>query len=184
MTGALELPAQHTVLLAELAVTGPSGERAPRVFLADASTPSPTSMRAADPREDDLRALARGTSDTCGAPYNSRSYCFPRALVASHTAPVGVDIERVQACGKAFADSIQTPSERAAGSPPGDPDYHFTSLWCSKEALSKALGDPLAYDPRRLEGPGAWREGRSGPWRACALDVGAGYLAWLCWHAG
>jgi hypothetical protein len=183
MTGALELFAPEAVAVRELAVAGPSDEGVPRVLLADSWTPSRLGVRAGGLGEDGLRALARGTSDTWGAPYNSRSYCFPRALVASHIAPVGVDIERVQACGKTFADSIQTPAERALGSPPGGPDDHFTSLWCSKEALSKALGDPLAYDPRRLEGPGAWTGGRSGPWRACALDVGAGYVAWICWRA-
>jgi hypothetical protein len=96
---------------------------------------------------------------------------------------VGVDIERVGRCDDAFACSIQTPAERATGSPHGDRDRYLTSLWSSKEALAKALGEPLAYEPRRLEGPGAWPEGRSGPWRARALDLGAGYLGWVCWRA-
>jgi hypothetical protein len=132
-----------------------------------------------------LRELARTASAEAGAPFTSRSYRFPFALVAAHTAAVGVDIERVERCDRTFADSIRTPAELAAGSPrEGDPDRFFTSLWSSKEALSKALGDALAYDPRRLEGPGSWPDGRSGPWRAVSIDVGEdGHVAWLCWRA-
>jgi len=130
-----------------------------------------------------LRERARGRSAEAGAPFTSRSYSFPFALVAWHSSPVGVDIERVQPCDEAFADSIRTPAERAVGAPQGDPGRFFTSLWSSKEALSKALGDALSYDPRWLEGPGAWPDGRSGPWRAMTLEVGAGHVAWLCWRA-
>jgi phosphopantetheinyl transferase (holo-ACP synthase) len=93
-----------------------------------------------------------------------------------------VDIERVQRCDEAFAASIQTPRERVALPVQGDRDRHFTSLWSGKEALSKALGDALAYDPRRLEGPLGWPDGRSGPWRAARLEVGAEHVAWVCWR--
>jgi hypothetical protein len=154
------------------------GEQAPSVQLIDA--------RAIEvPDEEALREYARRLSADAGAPSASRSYCFPFALIASHTAAVGVDIERVERCDRAFADSIRTPAELAAGWPrEGDPDRFFTSLWSSKEALSKALGDALAYDPRQLEGPGSWPDGSSGPWRASSLDVGeGGHVAWLCWRA-
>ncbi len=105
--------------------------------------------------------------------------------MAWHSAPVGVDIERVAPCDEAFADSIRTPAERAAATPQRRlPDRHITSLWSSKEALSKALGDALDYDPRRLEGPQAWPNGRSGPWRAVTLDLADDeHVAWLCWRA-
>lgn len=131
-----------------------------------------------------LRELARAASAGIDAPFTSRSYSFPLALVAAHSAAVGVDIERVATCDAAFADSIRTPAELSAAAEPtrADRDRYFTSLWSSKEALSKALGDALAYDPRRLEGPGAWPDGRSGPWRATALDVPDGYVAWVCWR--
>jgi hypothetical protein len=157
-------------------LTVPHGgrERAPTVQLIDART-------ADVPDEADLRALARKVCAEVAGPFTSRSYRFPFALLATHTAAVGVDIERVEPCDAAFADSIRTPAERSAGSPHEDHDRYFTSLWSSKEALSKALGDALAYDPRRLEGPGAWPEGRSGPWRATPLEVPDGYVAWLCW---
>lgn len=61
-------------------------------------------------------------------------------------------------------------------------DRRITSLWSSKEALAKALGDALDYDPRRLEGPGAWPEGRSGSWRARALEPAGEYVGWVCWR--
>jgi hypothetical protein len=152
------------------------GEQTPLLRLLDARAAG-----AAD--EASLRELARAASAHAGAPFISRSYRFPFALVAAHSAAVGVDIERVEPCDRAFADSIRTPAERAAAaSPHEDHDRYCTSLWSSKEALSKALGDALAYDPRRLEGPGAWPDGRSGPWRATPLDVPDGYVGWLCWR--
>lgn len=129
-----------------------------------------------------LRERARKCSVDTGAPFTSRSYSFPFAPVAWHSSAVGVDIERVQPCDEVFGDSIRTPAERSAGVPQGDLDRFFTSLWSSKEALSKALGDALDYDPRHLEGPGGWPDGRSGPWRAVTLEVGAEHVAWLCWR--
>jgi phosphopantetheinyl transferase len=129
-----------------------------------------------------LRERARERSAQAGAPFTSRSYSFPFALVAWHSFAVGVDIERVQPCDEAFGDSICTPAERAAGAPPGDPGRFFTSLWSSKEALSKALGDALEYDPRWLEGPGAWPDGSSGPWSAHPLELGPEHVGWVCWR--
>jgi phosphopantetheinyl transferase len=129
-----------------------------------------------------LRDWARATAPP-GARNVSRSYSFPYALVAWHDGPVGVDIGRVAPCDTAFADSIRTPAERAADVPVGEArDRVVTSLWCSKEALAKALGDARRYDPRRLEGPPSWPGGQAGPWRAQALLAPAGHVAWLCWH--
>ncbi|HEY7935200.1 MAG TPA: 4'-phosphopantetheinyl transferase superfamily protein [Solirubrobacteraceae bacterium] len=151
-------------------------EAPPQVRLIDACT-----VGLSD--EASLRERARETSAHTGARFTSRSYSFPFALVAWHSSAVGVDIERVEPCDEAFGESIRTPTERAAGAPEEDRDRFFTSLWSSKEALSKALGDPLGYDPRHLQGPGTWPDGRSGPWRAATLEVGAEHVAWLCWWA-
>jgi hypothetical protein len=154
------------------------------VLLLDAS-PAASAGAGAGPDEDWLRARARTVSERDPSAHSSRSYSFPLALVACHNAAVGVDIELVAPCDQAFIESIQTPAERAEAAdrePDGDPDRAAVSLWSSKEALSKALGDALAYDPRRLEGPGGWRDGRSGPWRASTLDVGVGYVGWVCWR--
>ncbi len=148
----------------------------PKVRLIDA--------RAMELRDEaSLREWVRKASADTDAPFISRSYSFPFALMAWHTSPVGIDIERVTPCDETFADSIRTQAERARGWPSENPDRFFTSLWSSKEALSKALGDALAYDPRWLDGPGAWPEGRSGPWRAMTFDVSMEHIGWLCWHA-
>ncbi|RKQ93027.1 4'-phosphopantetheinyl transferase superfamily protein [Solirubrobacter pauli] len=118
-----------------------------------------------------LRARAR----TLGG--QSRSYCAPYAVVAFHDGPVGVDIERVVDCDDRFAASITTPSERV----PRDA-AEIISLWSSKEALAKALGDAVAYDPRRLESPAAWRNGVNGAWHAQALTLPDGFRGWVCWR--
>jgi phosphopantetheinyl transferase len=120
----------------------------------------------------ELRAHARALHA------DSRSYCPPYALLAWHDGPVGVDIERVVECDARFAASIVTPDEAV---PRRDED--IVSLWSSKEALAKALGDALDYDPQRLEGPGGWRNGVNGAWRASALSLPDGYCGWVCWLA-
>lgn len=150
------------------------GESTPHARLIDA--------RVSGLDESRLVASARALSDIAGARWVSRSYRFPLALVAWHDAPVGIDIERVTAWDGAFAESICTPAERTAGWPHEDDDGYLSSLWSSKEALAKALGDALAYDPRRLESPMAWPDGRSGPWRATTLTAARDHVAWLCWH--
>jgi len=108
---------------------------------------------------------------------DSRSYCAPYALVAWHDGPVGVDIERVVGCDARFAESITTPDERVPHT-----DREIISLWSGKEALAKALGDAVDYDPRRLEAPGGWRNGVNGAWRAWALPLPDGYCGWACWR--
>jgi 4'-phosphopantetheinyl transferase superfamily len=127
--------------------------------------------------EEELRLEARTLSEACGAPHSSRSYSHPYALVAWHDGPVGVDIERVERCEAPFADLICTPAERA------ELDGWLASLWCGKEALTKALGDPLRYEPGRIDSPARWPAGRSGPWRAERLTAPPGHVAWLCWRA-
>ncbi len=130
-----------------------------------------------------LRAWARTQAASTGAAHTSRSYRYPYALVASHSEPVGVDIERVEPFDQAFLESIFTPSEQRVGVGDADPDRYLASLWSSKEALAKALGDAVRYDPRRLGSPIFWPEARSGPWRASTLQVPAGHVAWLCWRS-
>jgi hypothetical protein len=135
--------------------------------------------RAAGVDEPGLRAWARAEAERGAAARASRSYSYPYALIAWHDEAVGVDIERIESCDAAFADSICTPRERAEIAP----DTCLSSLWCSKEALAKALGDALRYDPRRLDSPMLWPGGRAGSWRAAAVDAPAGHTAWLCWRA-
>jgi 4'-phosphopantetheinyl transferase EntD len=135
----------------------------------------------------DLATRARALAATTRAPHACRSYRFPYALVAWHDAPVGVDLERVEPCDDAFARLTCTPAERAAVSahaPGTTRDAFLTSLWSGKEAMAKALGDALRYEPSRLEAPLRWPAGRAGRWHARAVDaVPAGHVGWLVWAA-
>ena len=148
-------------------------------------------VRLLDAREDrldahGLRVRVRAVGSDLGLPRVTRSYRFPHALVAAHDGPVGVDLERVEPVDRAFAVSIATPEERAAldaGEAGDDVAAWAIALWSAKEALAKALGDPCAYDPRRLPSPARWPNLRAGAWRAAQLAVPPGFTAWLCWHA-
>ena len=131
--------------------------------------------------EPGLRSWAR-SAGISAAQHVSRSYRYPFALVACYSQPVGVDIERLEAGDPEFTASICTPQELRALHDRLAQDGLSSSLWCSKEALSKALGDALRYDPRRLPSPLLWPGGRSGPWRALALAAPPGHVAWLCWR--
>ncbi len=132
-----------------------------------------------------LRAWAGQVCAASGAAHASRSYREPYALVAWFEGRVGVDLERVDGLDRPFAVSVATPQERLRFDERLDDPAFIASLWCSKEALAKALGDALAYDPRRLESPLGWREGVAGRWRARRVeDVPPGHVAWLCWERG
>ena len=133
--------------------------------------------------EPGLKAWARAESDRAAGPHSSRSYRYPYALIACHSEPVGVDIERIEPHDQPFLESIRTPSEPAEPPAGAAADRYAASLWSSKEALSKALGDALSYDPRRLESPITWPNGRSGRWQAASLTVPAGHVGWLCWRS-
>ncbi|MGO9900382.1 MAG: 4'-phosphopantetheinyl transferase superfamily protein [Solirubrobacteraceae bacterium] len=96
---------------------------------------------------------------------------------------LGVDLERIERFEPDFLESICTPSERAGLSSLDDRDAYCAALRCNKEALAKALGDPIAHDPRRLESPMHWHESRSGPWNAFELAAPSNHTAWLCWRS-
>lgn len=114
----------------------------------------------------------------------SRSYRHPYALVACHSRAVGVDLERLEPCDENFAASICTPQELPQVAAAPERDAFLISLWSSKEALTKALGDAVDYDPRRLAAPLFWPQGRAGPWRARQLPAPPDHVAWLCWRDG
>ncbi len=151
----------------------------------DLGTPGVTLLdaRAAGLDAPALRHWARHVAAASGAPYTTRSYRYPYALVAWHSRPVGVDIERVEPCDTPLADLICTPEERVGAAGATDPDGYVTSLWSAKEALAKALGDALAYEPSRLSSPAHWPGGRAGPWRAGQPAAPPGHVAWLCWRS-
>jgi hypothetical protein len=130
-----------------------------------------------------LKAWVRAEAVLLGGPHTSRSYRYPYALLAWHTEPLGVDIERIEPFDRAFMESICTPPERRLLTENTHPDALLASLWSSKEALAKALGDALRYDPRRLDSPAQWPDGRAGPWGAAELALPAGHSGWLCWRS-
>jgi hypothetical protein len=147
---------------------------APQVRLLDA--------RAAGVGEPGLREWARDT-DEDGELHVTRAYRFPYALAAWHSEPVGVDIERIEHLELDFLESICTPAERRWLSGRPYPYALLAWLWCSKEALAKALGHALSYDPRRLDSPVFWPGGRSGPWRGVPVPVPPGHSGWMCWRS-
>jgi phosphopantetheinyl transferase len=148
---------------------------APEAYLLDA--------RSAGVDESGLRAWARSFTERAGAPHVTRSYRHPFALVSWHHDAVGIDIERLEPCDAEFAQSICTPEEITEWARLRNPQAHTSSMWSSKEALAKALGEPLSYDPRRLAAPMFWPQGRAGCWRAANLPVNADHVAWLCWRS-
>ena len=133
--------------------------------------------------EPGLRAAARAVTDATGDPHTSRSYRYPYALVSSHARSVGVDIERFEPCDPTSAASMCTPTETVDWWSPSKPHEYVVALWSSKEALAKALGNALDYDPRRLPAPMLWPGGRAGVWRAAELQVTDGHVAWVCWRS-
>lgn len=135
----------------------------------------------ADDRE--LRALARSVSVTSGSEYASRSYSFPYALIAMHDRPVGVDVERIGRCDSQFADLICTRDERVEVARAGEADKLLTSLWSSKEALAKGLGDALRYEPSRLDAPARWPNSQAGAWSCEEVAIDRAHVAWVCWRS-
>lgn len=137
-----------------------------------------------DARSDGLdeAGLRRRAREAVGdARCSSRSYRYPFALVGSHDAAIGVDVERLMPFDAAFADYICTPREHDRLCRAADRGEFLTSLWAGKEALAKALGDALVYEPSRLEAPELWPNGTAGRWRAERVPAPDGHVAWVCW---
>jgi len=129
-----------------------------------------------------LKAWAREQGAPRRASHTSRSYRHPYGLVAWHTEPVGIDMEQVDRFRSEFLDAICTPEERSLPVP-DDVEAYIASLYCSKEAFSKAEGNPLRYHPSQVGSPMFWPEGRSGPWRAVELALPSGFRGWVCWRS-
>lgn len=129
---------------------------------------------------DELRAAARELCARSEVRFASRAYRYPFALVATHQFRVGVDIERFVGFTALDAPAILSPGERARGIE--FTDEQVSSIWSGKEALAKALGDALDYEPGRLESPWFWREGRCGRYLAASFSVGDEFGAWVVWE--
>lgn len=149
-----------------------------------------------------LRAAARALCHSRpGSTHSSRSYRGGYGVVALGTSRVGVDLERRDAVAvpgepgaavRTFLDAVATPAELRDAAGSGWDPVAAASLWSSKEALAKALGAPLLYDPRRLDAPATWPEEPTGAlrvagrWRALplarALALPDRLLGWVVWE--
>jgi phosphopantetheinyl transferase (holo-ACP synthase) len=110
----------------------------------------------------------------------SRSYSGVIALVAGWHQRVGVDVEFLHRASDtswsiddmSFRSAMMTPEEREhLPMLDDDPGASAVNLWCSKEALAKALGTTRGMDPARLTGAAMWDHLRRGAWRATFLDL-------------
>lgn len=150
-------------------------------------------IRDTDPTR--LASRARALSDNSW-PCWSRSYSGVVALIAGWHHRVGVDIELLHQADEAtwsiddpnFRSTIMSAEERAMwpNTTSADPWASATSVWCSKEALAKALGTPLEMDPARLTGPTAWPGASRGSWCAKFLDVSSlanSAVAWVVYES-
>ncbi len=122
------------------------------------------------------------TGSGAGAHCISRSYRHPFALIATHTDVLGVDIERVDPFDKDFAESICTPSEWSSDATRPRGAVELADVWSTKEALAKALGNALDYDPRRLVSLALAPNSRASTWQAARVSVPSGYVGWVIWR--
>jgi 4'-phosphopantetheinyl transferase len=90
---------------------------------------------------------------------------------------VGVDVERLDRRSRAVERTL-TPAEAAALGRAGDRHAELLRIWCRKEALAKALGGGLGWEPLRFDttAPGAL-------WLA-DVPVAAGHVAALACTGG
>ena len=151
----------------------------------------PYVARLVDEDHDQLRRRARSECDDRWRHW-SRSYSGDVALIAGWRERVGVDVEvlggRIEPTWSLdnadYRATMMTPEERERPLTldPGAARQGAISLWCSKEALAKALGTPLEWEPSRLGGPALWPSRHQGRWRATYLDadhVATDALAWV-----
>ena len=164
-----------------------------RTLVAHSDLPLVVMFNDADPSR--LRARAREFCDDRFAHW-SRSYSGDLALVAGWHLRVGVDVELLDRSSSSswslddqnFRRVIMTPEERQLTSTDGTSRASISAidLWCSKEALAKALGSPLEIDPTRLTGPPFWSGLARGAWRARSLDdqiLGRDAVGWVVYEA-
>jgi len=130
-------------------------------------------IEACSPRA--TRAIARAMP-TPSESFVSRSYRGCCGLVATHSSRVGVDIEVVDLT--VCTEAVLTPTEMTLGGTPA----MWCDWWSAKEALAKALGNARLYDPRRLESPAHWENGRSGRWACSRLGLPPGFVGWVVWE--
>lgn len=127
--------------------------------------------------------LRSKTRAACGSQYAhwSRSYCGNISLAAGWSSRVGVDISRTTPTNvkhfcehlEDFLDVTATPNEREmlASLAVEDVPSAALDLWGAKEALTKALGNALDYNPAQISSPLMWSGGCQGSWYARRISL-------------
>lgn len=148
------------------------------------------------PRAISFRYNAHGKPAVAGgatAPAFNVSHSGARALIAVATAPVGIDVERIDPAldWRPLAEVALDPAEAAAlATLPEDRARHaFLTCWTAKEACAKGRGLGLSVAPRDLricwEAPPRCRvmtaaaEARADDWFLYAAPVAGPYVATL-----
>jgi 4'-phosphopantetheinyl transferase len=90
---------------------------------------------------------------------------------------VGIDVERLDRRSRAVERTL-TPAERAALDGAADRHVALLRVWCRKEALAKAIGGGLGWEPLRFDttDPGAFT--------LADVAVAPGHVAALAWAGG
>jgi hypothetical protein len=129
----------------------------------------------------ELRALPRAHPRVRNAANVSSAYSAPVALLAWHSAPVGVDLAVVKPPERRFAEAICTSEELVLFDGCLDDEEVVSSLWAGKRALAKTLGLPPSFDAKHLKSPLAWQNGAAGDFRSLELFPTPDHVAWLVW---
>jgi 4'-phosphopantetheinyl transferase len=104
------------------------------------------------------------------------SHAGDLAVVALAGVEVGVDVERLARSSRAVERTL-TPGERAALTA-DDRHVQLLRMWCRKEALAKAIGTGLGWDPGRFD------TSAPGGYSLSDLPVAAGYVGALAVAGG
>ncbi len=126
-----------------------------------------------------LAAGPRGKPEVPGARLRfNLSHTAELAVIAlADGFEVGVDVERLDRSSRAVERTL-TAGERAALEDVADRHAALLRTWCGKEALAKAIGGGLGWEPLRFDttDPGAYA--------LADLAVAEGHVAVLAWAGG
>ncbi len=100
------------------------------------------------------RETVKWDTDENGKPYLTEhkdiyvnlSHSGDYAVCAAHSAPVGVDIQRVGECDMGVAKRFFSPDEQEYIEASADPGSAFFDVWARKESFAKAVGKGIAMN--------------------------------------
>ena len=103
--------------------------------------------------------------------------CAAAALNVDWPAPVGVDLERIEARPAGFVEDYLTSAERVSLSLDLERQTEqVTAIWCAKEAALKALGVGLTVDTRAVTVALGASSPRGHGWRPVEVEAVSGCL--------